>query len=125
MQCRSHPSREALQRLTGSPLANPPRTDAERLAGAMADRASAAARRGDYDGATRLLDRAAGIAPDYPLLLQYRANVAFLRGDRAGAIAALERAVALDPENVLYRANLERLRAGVGPPEGRTPPPID
>ena len=53
------PSREALQRLTGSPLANPPRTDAERLAGAMADQASAAARRGDYDGATRLLDRAA------------------------------------------------------------------
>ncbi len=104
------PARRALQRLTGSPLASPPRTDAERRALAVTQRASAAARRGAYDAAWRLLDEAARIAPDYPLVYQYRANVAFLRGDRSAAIAALERALALDPENVLYRGNLERLR---------------
>jgi tetratricopeptide (TPR) repeat protein len=114
------PARRALARLTGSPLADPPRTDAERLAGRMAERASTAARHGDYDGAGKLLDDAMRIAPDYALLHQYRANIAFLKGDRASAVSALERAVALAPDNVLYRGNLERLRAL---PEGRTTPP--
>jgi predicted AlkP superfamily phosphohydrolase/phosphomutase/Flp pilus assembly protein TadD len=114
------PARRALARLTGSPLPDPPGTDAERLASRIADKASTAARHGDYDGAGKLLDDAMRIAPDYALLHQYRANIAFLKGDRAGAIAALERAVALAPGNVLYRSNLERLRAL---PEGRTSPP--
>jgi Flp pilus assembly protein TadD len=87
----------------------------------MAERASTAARHGDYDGAGKLLDDATRIAPDYALLHQYRANVAFLKGDRAGAVAALERAVALAPDNVLYRSNLERLQST--PPEGRTTTP--
>jgi tetratricopeptide (TPR) repeat protein len=111
------PARRALVRLTGTALANPPRTDAERLASRMAEQASTAARHGDYAGAMRLLDDAVRIAPDYPLLHQYRANIAFLQGDRAAAIAALERAAALEPSNVLYRGNLERLRDAA--PEGR------
>jgi tetratricopeptide (TPR) repeat protein len=117
------PARRALVRLTGSPLATPPRSDAERLAGRMAERASIAARHGDYGAAGTLLDGAMRLAPDYALLYQYRSNVAFLQGDRDAAIAALERATSLDPDNVLYRGNLERLRTGAPPARSAPPPP--
>jgi tetratricopeptide (TPR) repeat protein len=120
------PSRKALLRLTGSDAADAPRTDAERRAFALAEEAAQAARRGDYQRARRLLAEAARLAPGYALVHQYRSNVAYLEGDHPGAVAALERALALQPDNVLYRENLERLRAraaaGAGPAGSGSPP---
>lgn len=107
---RYEPSRRALLRLTGSEEPDPPSSDVERRAFELAQRAADTARRGDYDGAESLLEKAGRLAPRYPLVYQYRSNVAFLKGDVAGAVAALERAVELQPENVLYRENLRRLR---------------
>jgi len=103
------PSRQALQRLGGGAPPGAPRTDAERLAGAMAERASQAARRGDYQGALKTLDDAARVAPRYALIYQYRSNVAYLMGDREGAITALKKALEIEPDNVLYQTNLRRL----------------
>ncbi len=103
------PSRAALQRLTGSAETSAPKTDAERLAAAMAERASEAARHGDYGAAMQSLDEAVRIAPGYALVYQYRSNVAFLMGDRDGAIAALKRALELEPGNALFRQNLKTL----------------
>jgi tetratricopeptide (TPR) repeat protein len=93
-----------------------PRSDAEKLAGAMADRASQTARRGDYAEAMKILGEAARIAPRYALVEQYRANVAYLMGDRAAAVAALKRALELEPDNALYRENLRRLEKDAGAP---------
>jgi predicted AlkP superfamily phosphohydrolase/phosphomutase/Flp pilus assembly protein TadD len=106
-------SRQALQRLGAPATVREPQSDAERLATAMADRASRAARRGDYPEAMRILDEAVRIAPRFALLFQYRANVAYLMGDRAAAAAALRRALALEPDNALFEQNLRRLE---GPP---------
>jgi tetratricopeptide (TPR) repeat protein len=108
------PSRKALARLTGSAEVNQPRNPQERDAARLADQASQAARRGNYAEATRLLNEAEKLAPDYVLIHQYRANVAYLSGDKRGAIRALERALQLDPGNELYRANLARLRDASG-----------
>jgi tetratricopeptide (TPR) repeat protein len=105
------PSRAALHRLGKSLDQNALQTPNERLAAMLAERASKAARRGDYEGAMRQLDEAQRIAPRLALVYQYRSNVAFLRGDRATAIAALERALEIEPDNALFRTNLERLRA--------------
>lgn len=110
---RYEPSRLALKRLTGTTDLALFETDAERQAGALAERASQAARRGDYDAALALLDQAEAVAPDLSLIFQYRSNVAYLMGDRAGTIAALERALQLEPGNVLFRENLNRLQASV------------
>ncbi|HVR29010.1 MAG TPA: alkaline phosphatase family protein [Thermoanaerobaculia bacterium] len=104
------PSRRTLRELTGSAELRPPRTPEEKQAAGIAEAASAAARRGGYAQALSLLEQAESLAPDLPLVHQYRANVAYLMGDEPGAIAALERALALDPENILYRENLRRLR---------------
>jgi tetratricopeptide (TPR) repeat protein len=102
------PSRQALARLGGgSPAA--PRTEAQRLAAAMAERASQAARRGDYQDAMKTLDEAERIAPRYALVYQYRSNVAYLMGDRERAIAALKKALELEPDNALFQTNLRRL----------------
>jgi tetratricopeptide (TPR) repeat protein len=103
------PSRRALARLGAPADVHGPRTDAERLAARLAERASGAARRGDYAEATKILDEAARIAPRYALVHQYRANVAYLAGDRAAAISALRRALEHEPDNALFRTNLERL----------------
>ncbi len=105
------PSRAALVRLTGSASVNAPTTEAEQQAGFLAQKASQAARRGDYDTAVTLLDHAETMAPEYSLVFQYRSNVAYLMGDREAAIAALERALELEPDNALFRENLKRLRA--------------
>jgi len=105
------PSRTALKRLTGSADATAPRTDAERLASAIAERAGGAARRGDYAAAMHELDEAERIAPQYALVHQYRANVAFLMGDRARAIEALKKALEIEPDNALYAANLRQLES--------------
>jgi tetratricopeptide (TPR) repeat protein len=75
----------------------------------LAERASQAARRGDYAGAMELLDEAEGLAPDVALVHQYRANVAFLMGDVPRAREALRRALEIEPDNALFRANLDKL----------------
>ncbi len=105
------PSRAALLRMTGSASANTPSSDAEQQASFLAEKASQAARRGDYETALTLLDHAETIAPQYSLVFQYRSNVAYLMGDRDAAIAALERALEFEPDNALFRANLTRLQA--------------
>jgi predicted AlkP superfamily phosphohydrolase/phosphomutase/Flp pilus assembly protein TadD len=113
------PSRQALVRLTGSADVNAPRTDAERRAFRLAEDAAAAARRGDYGGADRLLAEAERAAPRYVLVHQYRSNVAYLAGDRPGAVRALEKALALEPDNALFRSNLARLRDASPKPKPR------
>lgn len=107
------PSREALIRLTGSPVADTPTTEEQRLAKTLANQASVAARKGRYEDAMALLDRAERVAPEYGLVHQYRSNVAFLMGDRAGARAALERALEIEPENPLFRRNLAHLETAL------------
>ena len=104
------PSRAALTRLTGSASVHAPVSQAEEQAGFLAEKASLAVRRGDYETALTLLDRAEGIAPEYSLVFQYRANVAYLMGDRQAAVEALERALKLEPDNALFRENLKRLQ---------------
>lgn len=106
------PSQRALTRLTGSAGASGPRDEAERQAQALAERASQAARRGDYQGAMQALDEAEKAAPRYALVYQYRSNVAFLMGDRERAAAALRTALEIEPDNALFRANLQRLEDG-------------
>jgi predicted AlkP superfamily phosphohydrolase/phosphomutase/Flp pilus assembly protein TadD len=105
------PSRRALVRLTGSADVRAPRNDAEKLASALAERASEAARRGDYAEAMKLLAEAERIAPRYPLVYQYQSNVFYLMGDLSKAIQVLENALELEPENALFKTNLERLKA--------------
>jgi predicted AlkP superfamily phosphohydrolase/phosphomutase/Flp pilus assembly protein TadD len=107
------PSQAALARL-GATAAGQPQNDAEKLAAAMADRASRTARRGDYTEAMNILAEAARIAPRYALVQQYRANVAYLMGDKPTAVAALKRALELEPDNALYRENLKRLEKDEG-----------
>lgn len=111
------PSRRALVRMTGSAEVNPPRGPKQLEAARLAEQAGQAARRGNYAEASRLLDQAEKLAPDYVIVHQYRANVAYLSGDRRGAIRALERALAIEPGNALYRANLARLKEA--PAKGR------
>ena len=82
------PSRAALLRLTGNASANTPSSEAEQQAGFLAEKASQAARRGDYETALTLLDHAESMAPQYSLVFQYRSNVAYLEGDIETAIAA-------------------------------------
>jgi len=114
------PSRQALRRLTGQTGASVPQNDAQRLAAKILDKASRAARRGDYAAAMALLDEAQGIAPRYALVYQYRANVAFLMNDRAAAVAALQKGLEIEPDNALFRTNLERLEKAE-PTAGTTP----
>lgn len=105
------PSQQALVRLTGSAVAQGPRDAAERQAQELAERASQAARRGDYATAMRTLDEAEKLAPRYTLVYQYRSNVAFLMGDRERAKAALRAALEIEPDNALFKTNLQRLEA--------------
>ena len=104
------PSANALRELTGSAELRPPRSSEEMQAAGIAEAASMAAKRGSYDQALKLLDQAEEMAPELPLVFQYRANVAYLMGDKSAAIAALEKAIQLEPDNILYRENLKRLR---------------
>lgn len=115
------PSQAALVRLTGSAASSSPRNDAESQAQALAERASQAARRGDYPGAMQLLDQAETIAPRYALIYQYRSNVAFLMGDRDLAEAALRRALEIEPDNALFKTNLEHLERSPAVPGGSRP----
>lgn len=116
------PSRAALVRLTGSARIDEPKTDAQKLAALIAEQASTATRHGNYEEAMERLDEATRVAPEYPLVYQYRANVAFLMGDRALATKSLERALELDPGNALFKQNLAHLRADTPTP---APPPSD
>ena len=117
------PSRQALIRLTGSADLGVARTEEDQAAAQLAQRASLAARKGRYEEAMGLLDRAERVAPNFAMVYQYRANVAFLMGNRSLAEAALERAVALEPDNPLFQRNLKAVRpAGVrSPAPGPTP----
>jgi tetratricopeptide (TPR) repeat protein len=110
---RYAPAREALARLGAAAAAPTPADPGVQQALALADQASAMARRGDYAGALRALDDAERTAPRLALVLQHRANVAFLMGDRAAAVAALRRALQIEPDNALYQENLRRLRDDV------------
>jgi tetratricopeptide (TPR) repeat protein len=103
------PSQQALVRLTGAGGGAAPRAPAEQEALVLAERASQAARRGDYAGAMQALDAAERLAPRSALVYQYRANVAFLMGDRERARAALRQALAIEPDNALFQSNLQRL----------------
>ena len=109
------PSANALRQLTGSSELRPPRSSEEMQAAGIAEAASMAAKRGSYDQAIKLLDQAEEMAPELPLVFQYRANVAYLMGDKKAAIAALEKAIQLEPDNILYRENLKRLRESPKP----------
>ncbi len=106
-------SRRALLRLGAKSDGRLPATVEGVEAGKLADQASQAARRGDYDGAMKLLDRAEAMAPRLAVVHQYRANVAFLMGDKEGAQKALRKALEIEPDNELYRTNLEKLGAAV------------
>lgn len=110
------PSREALVRLTGSPAVEEPQTEEQKLAAKLSADASVAARKGRYEDAMALLDRAERVAPDYTLVHQYRSNVAFLMGDEEAARRALERALEIEPDNPLFRRNLEHLTAAAQDP---------
>jgi tetratricopeptide (TPR) repeat protein len=110
------PAVQALNRLSASVNTEAPETAAEKLAFLMAERASEAARRGDYETAMAELDEARSVAPHYSLVYQYRSNVAFLKGDMEAAIRALRKAIELEPNNELFRANLERLQRKANPP---------
>lgn len=110
------PSQRALERLAGSAAVNEPATESEKLAAAKAERASQAARRGDYQTAMKELDDAQRLAPNYALLYQYRANVAFLMGDPQAAAAALRKALEIEPDNARFRSNLKTLEHSGTPP---------
>ncbi len=120
-QPQYEPSQRALYRLTGRTNVRAPRDEAEAEASALAEQASGAARRGDYQEALRLLDVAEKRAPRFTLIYQYRANVAYLMGDRTAAIAALEKALELEGDNALFRENLARLREEASGKPGGSP----
>jgi predicted AlkP superfamily phosphohydrolase/phosphomutase/tetratricopeptide (TPR) repeat protein len=109
------PSRNALRRLGVAVESSAPRSEAEKKAGGLAERAAQAARRGNYAEAMKHLDEAERIAPRYVIVHQYRANVAYLMGNRQAAIRALEKALAIEPDNALFKANLARLKEAPKP----------
>jgi predicted AlkP superfamily phosphohydrolase/phosphomutase len=104
------PSQQALMRLRAEPAQAPARTPQETRALELANEASRLARRGDYPGATKLLDEASRLAPRLALVYQYRSNVAYLAGDTHGAVAALKKGLEIEPDNVLFRENLKNLQ---------------
>lgn len=106
------PSLQALVRLTGSADAKRPQTDEERRAAQLSQDAGAAARRGDYEGAMKILDEAEALAPGHASVHQHRANVAFLMGDFEAAKVALRKALEIEPDNALYQSNLRKLEEG-------------
>ncbi|MCP4657368.1 MAG: tetratricopeptide repeat protein [bacterium] len=110
-QPQYEPSQRALVRLTGRIAVREPTGEAEQQASQLAELASLAARRGNYQEALRLLDEAQTVAPGFILVYQYRSNVAYLMGDREGAIAALEKGLEIEPDNALFHENIKRLRS--------------
>jgi predicted AlkP superfamily phosphohydrolase/phosphomutase/Tfp pilus assembly protein PilF len=76
----------------------------------LAREAAQLARRGGYEEAWALLERAEQLAPELPVIHRYQANVAYLRGDREEAIEALEKGLELRPNDVIFKENLEALR---------------
>lgn len=103
-------AREGLQRITGSGRLYEPRNEDERQASDLAATAAQKARQGDYEAASQLLDEAEALAPNLPMVHQYRANVAYLSGDMDAAVAALERALELEPGNAVVEKNLRMAR---------------
>jgi tetratricopeptide (TPR) repeat protein len=85
----------------------------------LAEAASQAARRGNYQEAMKQLREAERIAPRYALIYQYESNVAYLMGDRQAAIAALRRGIELEPDNALFKNNLKELQSRPARPDDR------
>jgi len=104
-------ARARLEEITGRSRVYEPKNEAERQASDLAARAAQLTRQGAYPAASNLLDQAEKLAPELPLVHQYRANVAYLQGDLDGAISALERSLELEPGNERVRKNLETLVA--------------
>ena len=78
-------------------------------------KASQAARRGDYEAAQALLDRAAIIAPDYSLVYQYRSNVAYLmRRSSPVPSRPWSGPSSSSPTTPCFDENLEQLRQRFG-----------
>ena len=113
------PSLKALQGLGATPDRGGPASANEREAARLAEAASQAARRGNYQEAMRQLKQAERIAPRYTLVYQYQSNVAYLMGDRKAAIAALRRGLELEPDNALFKNNLKELQARPAQPNSR------
>ncbi len=111
-------ARIGLERITGSGRLYEPRNEAEQQASRLAATAAQKARQGDYEAAGRLLDEAEALAPDLPMVHQYRANVAYLSGDMDAAITALERALELEPGNAVVEKNLRMARERRDEPPG-------
>jgi Tfp pilus assembly protein PilF len=109
------PSLKALAGLGVTPDKTGPKSEAERQAARLAEAASQAARRGNYQEAMKQLREAERIAPRYALIYQYKSNVAYLMGDRQAAIAALRRGLELEPDNALFKNNLKELQARAHP----------
>lgn len=103
-------ARNALARLTGSPMLYPPRNPQEQQAVQLCLQSSVAAKRGAYDQAGDLLDEAERLAPELGMVFLYQANVAYLQRDRETAENALERLLELEPGNAVVRHNLATLR---------------
>jgi tetratricopeptide (TPR) repeat protein len=106
---RFEPSRQAHERLTGSPDPLAPRTPAEARAVLLTAEASRAAALLDYRAALRHLEEAERLAPRFPVIFQYRSNIHFLMGDEAAAVDALRAGLRAVPGDVLFRENLRRL----------------
>ncbi len=104
------PSLNGLKRLGVSDTPMGPKTPAEKLAALMTEKAQQAAKSGDYKGAMEQIKEAERTAPDYAIVYQYKANVAFLMKDFETARAALQKGLELKPDDVLFRANLKKLR---------------
>jgi len=109
------PARDALRKLKAGDDIGAPKTDSERRAFALAEKASQSARRGAYDEAMKDLDEAEKIAPRYALVYQYRSNVAYLMGDRKAAADALRKGLEIEPDNALFRENLRRIQQAPSP----------
>ena len=120
------PSLQALARLGESPPGAQIRSQEERQALALCDQARESAKRGGFDEAARIIERAVELAPRSAVVLQYRSNIAYLRGDYETAIDSLENALEIEPDNILFQRNLRRLRdrtsaKAVAEPEGGGP----
>ena len=72
----------------------------------LLERAAAAEREGDAELASRFLDQASDLAPDYAEPWKRRANLAYSAEDYAGAIAAIQETLKREPRHFEAMAGL-------------------
>lgn len=107
------PAREALARL-GQPATTRVASTPEQIEAArLLAEARELIRRGEYDQAEGILDRAENLAPGEVVMLQYRSNLAYLQGNWLEAERILVEALAREPDNALFEKNLERVRVKI------------